>query len=469
MTFNFLESVSLDPFNLDADDPLHWLGQSINLDKYIKEATSDVKAEGIMSRIWNVIKNIFKVIAAQCRRIWNAFISIFKSNQTSDTTLDDIANSVLNNDMDLAPEDKHMQFRFTNNREIRIRYLGNEIAGTFSKPKIPGHDPDDRPEQKAIMLIFHILKKPYLLDQILDMLKSIKRSDNEVTFKASELSNAIDEVWAGLVFGINITCTLEEWTKLNERIIRLNREMQTIDDQIFGSRTFSFQKSEDKKEFIILFNKLSQLASLLQKGINAIGDGMRQIYKLSDQYENKINSSNYQQFLPAFVKGCVEHNIPSKYVCYAIRQICDKSINALPNNPNIKAPPEGYVKGNGRFVIFPGDPKLKDHIIKIAYNGLGVRGNRNEFVVWKAVEDIPEIANELYHIYDIGDRDNYVIETDRATPIDHYDKCEEWNKRMKQMCLDNDIGFIIRCNDGGFGALHGKVICIDYGNVHRVL
>ena len=262
---------------------------------------------------------------------------------------------------------------------------------------------------------------------------------------------------------------MEEWTNLNQKIIRLNREMQTIDDQIFGLRTYKFDDDKDEKDFIIAFNKLSQLTSFLQKGINAIGDEMRQIYKLSPAYENKINSSNYKTLLPAFVKSCVEHNIPSKYICYAIRQICDKTINALPTNPNIKAPPEGYVKGNGRFVIFPGDPALQDHIIKIAYNGLGVRGNRNEFVVWKAVENIPEIAQELYHIYDIGDKDNYVIETDRATPIDHYDKCIEWNERMKQMCIDNNIGFIIRCNDGGFGMLHGKPICIDYGNVHRIL
>jgi hypothetical protein len=368
---------------------------------------------------------------------------------------------------DQEPGTKHLQFRYDNDQRITINYVANTIKKLIKEPEIVGHDKHDRPEQNAIMLIFHIIKKPDLLDPIIEMLESIKSNNGEITFEHSRMKNAIDSIWAGLTMGISCTITLEQWTILNERIIRLNKVMEVVDEDTFMAITIHDKDSNDNG-IAKMLNELVRITALLQKGINTIGDGMRQIYQLDEKYHNKINISNYQEKLPLFIKMCVESNIPSKYIYHANHQICDISINSNVKDPTIKDDGPKPLKGNGRYVMFPSDPSLNGKILKVAYNGLGSRGNKNEFEVWNRVKDIPEIAQELYHVYDIGDTDYYVILTDRAVPIDNYEKTIEWNEYMKQICINNDIGFIIRCNAGGFGKIGDRVVCIDYGNVKSI-
>ena len=416
-----------------------------------------------------MIKKIVRVISAKIREIGHAFASIFKTKKVNDKTLDQIAEYVLGIS-DTEPGTKHLKFRYEDDKRITINYVANTVKKLVKEPSIVGHDKDDRPEQNAIMLIFHIIKRPDLLDPVIEMLESIKSNNGEITFEHDRMRRAIDAIWAGLTMGFGCTITLEQWTILNERIIRLNKAMEVVDEDTFMAITIH-DKDSSTTTMSKYLNELVRITSLLQKGINCVGDGMRQIYELDEKYHNKINVTNFKEKLPLFVKMCVESNIPSKYIYYANHQICDVSINS---NPKSETPEKLDVpkplKGNGRYVMIPSDPSLDGKIIKVAYNGLGSRGNMNEFKVWNIVKDIPEIANELYHIYDIGDTSNYVILTDRADVSKTMSESDavKWNEKMKEMCIRNNIGFIIRCNAGGFGKIDGRWVCVDYGNVHRI-
>lgn len=460
--------ISLDPLDFyETIDISSFISESVVLDdNWLREAAGDNK-KNLFQKIWGILKKIFRIIKAKCSEIMHAFLSIFRTKKVDDKTLDQIAAYVLGEEEDI-PGSKHLQFRYEDDKRIKINYVADTIKKFIKEPEITGHAKDDRPEQNAIMLIFHVVKRPYILDPIIEMIESIKNNNGNITFPINKMKDAIDSVWASLIFGRGITISLEEWTVLNEKIIRLNKAMEVVDDDSLGTVTINdVSSSEMSSDWAKSFNNLIRITSLLQKGINCIGDGMRQLYQLDEKYHDKINSKNFTTFLPKFVKACVEYNIPSKYIHFAIRQICDRSINADLHNPEEKAGIPG-LKGNGRFVMFPSDPSLSNKVIKIGYNGLGVRGNRNEFVVFDKVKDIPEIVSNIYNIYDAGDPEQYIILADRVDPIDHYENTEEWNKRMKQLCIDHNVGFIIRCNDGGFGKVDGKVVCCDYGNVHRI-
>lgn len=457
-------------FSLDIwgnNDITRFITEStFDIDNFLLQEAGEVKKKNLIQKLWGMIKKIMRVISAKVRELTNAFVSLFKTKKVTDKTLDQIAEYVLGIS-DTEPGTKHLRFRYDDDQRITINYVANTVKKLIKEPKIVGHDKDDRPEQNAIMLIFHIIKKPDLLDPIIEMLESIKANNGEVTFDHSRLKNAIDAVWAGLTMGFGCTISLEQWTILNERIIRLNKAMEVVDEDTFMAITIH-DKDSNTSGIANMLNELVRITSLLQKGINCVGDGMRQVYELDGKYHNKIDISNYQEKLPLFIKMCVESNIPSKYIYHANHQICDISINSNVKDPTKKDDVPKPLKGNGRYVMFPSDPSLDGKILKVAYNGLGSRGNRNEFEVWDRVKDIPEIAQELYHVYDIGDKDFYLILTDRAVPIDDYEKTIEWNDRMKQLCIDKNVGFIIRCNSGGFGKIGDRVVCIDYGNVHRL-
>ena len=405
---------------------------------------------------------------AKIHELTHGFMSIFKTKKVDDKTIDQIAQYVLGLS-DTEPGNKHLRFRYDNDKQITINYVANTVKKLIKEPTIGGHAKNDRPEQNAIMLIFHIIKRPELLDPIIEMLTMIRDNKGEINFETKRIRNAIDAIWAGMTMGFSCTITLEQWTRLNDKIIQLNKSMEIVDDDTFAAITIHNKDSTTvTTEMANILNELVRITSLLQKGINYVGDSMRQIYDLDKAYHDKINAINFQEKLPLFVKMCVESNIPSKYIYNAIHQICDVSINSDVKDGSVKLDTPKPLKGNGRFVMFPSDPSLDGKIIKVAYNGLGSRGNSNEFEVWNRVKDIPEIAQELYHVYNIGDKDSYVILTDRATPIDNYEHSDQWNENMKKMCIDHNVGFIIRCNAGGFGRIGDKVICIDYGNVHRL-
>lgn len=429
-----------------------------------------------ISKIMHLVKRIFGVIRAKCSEITAVFSAIFKTKKVNDKTLDQIAEYILGLTSE-EPGSKHLRFYYDNDKQIKINYIADTVKASVSQPEIIGHDKHDRPEQKAIMLIFHIIKKPHLLDPLIEMSGAMKSSNGIINFELKRLEDAINAIWAGLVFGVRTTVSLEEWTILNQRIQQLNKNLEVIDDDSMGALTIKTANSPEGSSLSTgwakALNDLMRISKLLQIGINTMGDGMRQIYQLDTAYHDKINASNFKTLLPKFVKACVESNIPSKYIHNAIHQICDKTINANPGDLSVKANLKP-LKGNGRFVMFPAVDGLNDKVIKVGYNGLGARGNRNEFMVWDKVKDIPEIASEIYHVYDIGDPDLYVILADKVNEIEEnhgqWSGAAAWNEKMREACLRHNIGFIIRCNPGGFGTLIGsdKVICVDYGNVHRV-
>lgn len=460
-----LDGIIINPYGFM--DVSSIITESINIDdSYVLEATSGATKRNIFQKLWGIVKRFIAIIKAKASEISAAFMSIFRTKQVNDKTMDQIAEFILG-DSQNQPGSKHLQFRYENDKRITINYLSNTVKKFIKEPAVAGHDKNDRPYQYAILLAFHLVKKPYLLDPVIEMITSIGQNNGQIGFPPERMQKAIDLIWAGTAIGVRCTISMEEWTILNDKIIQLNKAMEVVDDDSLGTISVGGEGKALSPEWAHIMNDLVRITSFLQKGINCIGDGMRQVYDLDEKFHNQINSSNYQSTLPQFVKMCVESNIPGKYIYNAIGQICDISISSDPKDPTKKfnLPP---LKGNGRFVIFPGDAKLQDKVIKIGYNGLGTRGNRNEFVVWNKVKDIPDIAQELYHIYDFGDRDNYIIIADRIKPIDNYQDTDNWNKRMKDLCLSNNVGFIIRCNSGGFGEVNGKVVCCDYGNVHRI-
>lgn len=465
------------------DDPIDYISESFDVLDYYMEADliKGMQKGNFLDRAIFLVKEIFSWIAAKCREIVSYVKSLFKSKDVNDKTLDQIAEQVLsNNGVQTAPV-KHMRFTYDDNQQIRFNLVSNlaKRTKTFKdQPEIVGHNPKDRPEQKYMELLFHVIKKPHLLDPLIQFLKDIKVDKNDSRWNKDSIQKAIDSFWAGNNMTPTFTFTLEEWTALNERLQEFHQALQLVDDDTF----------KDEKQFGAKYadamNQLVKIGGYLQKAINSVGDGMRQVYELDPGYHNKIDTTNYQTTLPLFVRLCVEANIPSKYIIHAVRQICNEDINYDIKNSS-KGKDNAPVNGNGRFVMIPNPAKStqanglmdnngKTQIIKIAYNGLGVRGNRNEVEILNIVQSKSQrILDELYGVTKMDDT-FYVILGDSTIPIDNYKKCIEWNKKMETMCKEDKIGFIIRCNEGGFGKQlqngkeTGKVICIDYGTVHRL-
>lgn len=454
------------------NDPHDFISESFDVMDYYMEADliKGMTRGNFFERAWFLVKEIFSWIAAKAREIVGFVKSLFRSKDINDRTLDQIAEQVLN-DVDTAPV-KHLRFTYEDNQQIRMNLISNlakTANGPFKdRPEIVGHDPKDRPEQKYMQLLFHIIKKPQMLDPLIQFLKDIRIDKNDSRWTTDEIQKAIDSFWAANNMTPTFTFTLEEWSTLNERLQDFHKALQLVDDDTF------MKDKQFASKYADAMNQLVKIGSYLQKAINAAGDGMRQIYELDPGYHDKITAANYQAKLPAFVRLCVEANIPSKYIIHAVRQICSVELNSSKKD-NEK---EKGVSGNGRFVMIPTskDNGLDGHVLKIAYNGLGVRGNRNEIEIFKIVQaKSARIAAELYSVTSIGDTSNYVILGESCIPkVLDTKKCEEWNKNMEKMCKEDNIGFIIRCNEGGFGKQlrngveTGKIICIDYGTVHRL-
>ena len=463
-----LESMfDLDPFEMKDITTL--ISEStFNIEEFFITEAEGAKKKNIIQKIFGILKKVWSVITAKVSEIYHAFKSIFTTKQNNDKTLDQICEYIFGECND-APSSKHLKFRYEDDHRVTFNYISNTIKKNIKQSEIVGHDKDDRPLMDLIVLVFHIIKKPYILDPLIEMISSISENNGEIVFEYDRLRKALDNIYSGMVFGLGCTISLEKWTTLNDKVFQLNKAVQVID-----SSTFHAINIHDKNgvpvgyKFTKTLNEIVKLTGAIQIGINTIGDSMRQVYVVDSKFHNRINVSNFQEKLPQLVKMFVEYNIPSKYIYNAIHDVCDISINSYYKNPKIKLDKPEPLKGNSRFVLFPSDESLNGKIIKVAYNGLGTRGNRNEFKVWNLVKDIPEIANELYQIYDIGDHDYYVILTDRATPIEHYKNSTEWNKKMRQSCINNNLGFVIRCNDNGFGDINGKAVCIDYGNVDEI-
>lgn len=293
------------------NDITEFISESVDIDPIIMEATNGATKKNIFSRLIGLLKRLYRIIRAKMSELTSAFVSIFKTKKVNDKTLDQIAEYVLGEVEDL-PTSKHLRFRYENDKRITINYIANTVKKFIKEPDVPGHDPKDRPYQYAILLVFHLVKKSYLLDPVIEMLDSISTNDGNITFPVSRMKEALDSIWAGTSIGLSCTISLEEWTALNNKIVILNKKMETVDDETFSRITIDDNDNGITKDWAKIFNELTSLTAFLQKGINSVGDGMRQIYTLDVKFHNRINANNFQNFLPKFVKMCVEYNIPSK-------------------------------------------------------------------------------------------------------------------------------------------------------------
>ena len=465
-----LESMNIDPIGDMFNDPQFCITESTNeVDEYIREAAEGATKKNIFQRLKDLIMKCFRAIADKCRQIGTFWKNLFSKKEVCDKTLDQIAKSCFG-ETDEEPS-KHLNFEYLDGTKIKFNYLANAAKRHVKATKVPGHDLNDRKIQEGILMIFKIINKPNIVDSLINQIEGIQSNSNTYNFSPREIKKACKQFWvATSVSSLSCTISLEQFTQLTEKVTRLHKALQILDDHTMGTTTVHTEKNtpESNRDLIEALNSVSDIAIILQLGLNYIGDGMRQVYVLDKSYNNKINAKNFKTKLPQFVKTCIESNLPTKYIHQAILDVCDASINCIPGKPTEKKT-SATLKGNGRFVLIPGDKSLSDKVIKIAYNNFGVRGNRNEFSIWNKVKDIPEIANELYHIYDIGDKDNLCILCDRVSPFDNYKETDKWNEQMRKYCMDNKIGFIIRCNSGGFGKNDkGKVICADYGTVKRI-
>lgn len=436
------------------------------------EKAGGVKKNNVFQTVWAIIKRIIAVIRLKVAQIYQSIKSIFVHRQPDDKTLDQIAEHVLGETEE--PSTKHLQFRYDDDKQIRINYLTNTIGKFAKDTKIPGKEKTDRPESHGILLAFHVIKKPYLLDPIIEMLQSIKDNNGAIDFDIKRAKNAVDTILAASTFGFTISIRLEEWSVFNEKIQKLGEVATSIDDHLTGRVPITIKGKEIDQEWLNVINEFGRVHSGFQIGLNLIGDGLRWVYQLDGKYENKITFANYQEKLPLFVRLCVESNIPGKYIHHAVRQICDASISSTPKRDE-KAPVKAGLKGNGRFVIFPGHESMRDKVLKVAYNHLGSRANRIELDIWKQLSDITgeratyaeQIKQELTEVFSIGDQHHFVIATEAfAEGIDVYDGAAQWDKKMQDLCRKAGLSYKIRTNEGGFGKrADGKVISGDFGGV----
>lgn len=246
------------------NDITELISESIDINSILFEDSQNVTKKNIFSKLISLLKRMFRIIKAKMSELTSAFISIFKTKKVDDKTLDQIAEYVLG-EVDDLPTSKHLKFRYENDKRVTINYIANTVKKFAKEPAVPGHDPKDRPYQYAILLVFHLIKKPYLLDPVIEMLNDIGNNNGNVTFPVSRMKEALDTIWAGTTMGFSCTISLEEWTALNNKIVNLNKMMEIVDDDTFDKIRINDNGNGLTKDWAKILNELTSLTAFLQK------------------------------------------------------------------------------------------------------------------------------------------------------------------------------------------------------------
>lgn len=481
---------TLDPFDslsrspiFEEFDPEEYYNQFESMFEEVYTEAKHVNKQNIFVKMFAIIrkafKTIFKVIGAIVRSIQ---IMIKSKTKTADQIMSECniqKHKYVGTKQDQNDPD------FVNNAEenMRLNFIeGVTEDGILINPnKLLQNDPSKMPVkgkniaaagQRASQVVY-LITNPKPLDDYIDFftrltdlnlntltpddVKRINDLCKDFSGRPSIVSYITGEIKASLPSEQkNIVISINQLLEFQKKVYDIDMLCEKVDD-IFNKLNIEFPEDSEKnrKEIMEIINQLSWASVNLQGGIHAIMNGMKGIYDVDMGYWGTISDP---KILAMVVEKSLKFGMPGKYLIKNIYLVCDKSLkgNGNPNKP---------LMGFGRLTLLsPGDI-----IYKVAINRYGIRSNKNDFAVMKAVKgtELESMFAETTSTYD------YIINVmekvkagsaNEPNQIEAAQLGEKINAGLEKL----GVGFsIYDIKKDAFGKKDGKYVILDYGYLHR--
>lgn len=208
---------------------------------------------------------------------------------------------------------------------------------------------------------------------------------------------------------------------------------------------------------VMTFNILSTVAWRLQFGVTLITGSMNKIHEIDAKYVGVINDN---ETLSKFIEGCLNGNVPTKYIAFNAYAICS---NEMRGSANQMKP----AMGETRLVLFPSN---KDSVTKIAINQFGLRSNKIEDMVYNALK--PHNGDNLLAKIEETSTNKCVMSIEKVNTDNHnadYSEISELQEKLKIAIKNANLHIdIVDMHRGNMGRRKdGKLVVSDYGFTER--
>ena len=368
----------------------------------------------------------------------------------------------------------------------RIKDLVDAQRQLPNAPTRPGVIPNQGRNDwgwSAALLIYHwIHTDRYGFDRLNRLADGIKKWvwNKDMVETLTLLSNA-EQLKAQLdgyiSVGNDLTLSLKDIDTVNTALRSLNEAIEEINfDDPASDGLGDKQKSSGTMQGSNVMNKMNRETAMkalniiadtvlgLQIGINMLTGGMGNKYEISPEY---IGTVTTLEDLDNFAKGCIITGIPSKYIAYNVYLVASP---ALRGQANQKRPLMGQTR-----VVFPCAARSSkafdtDSVLKIALNQVGIRSNKAEASISKALSDkTSRPGRYITPVLDCGS--SYSVIRMMAAKTDYsYDERNRIARttvapRFQEICDELNLGIDVQgdIHAGNIGKLGDNWVCIDYG------
>ena len=458
-----------------------------------RSADSQPVRQGIVQRIWGVLKSVGKWIVNLIKTLGAKIKALFsrKVNKSTDQICDEVGISPTSATTSVpsmaqqspqspqksrpikkyrvkipqnrrsttkAPDGvaiaKELSLIFDKNGKFRVRMIN---VATYRLEKIDGRDgSDENVVGQCETSPIHMTQAALVLlgDNTSIALSKIAQyicdamNDSANYNKLATADQLLNDMFYEKSFD-----TQRAWFTLN----RLTNT-QTVLSKAF-SKIDNANIMSQKNMTNVQIRSLQHIVSVfeqIQNGLNIISASVEAVYDVDVSYMNSVNNV---ETLGKFVQASINAGIPSKYIARNAWLISDTSIKG--SNTDVNAP----IWGQTRVIFFP--DKTPNVVYKIALSGAGVHANKNEELVsqtmtkWGEAHRIAKTTGSYVNqTVVVADR------VDTSSTIDQ-NSLRDIVYEFKQLEAKHGSPFhITDLHKGNFGRdAGGNWIVIDYGNI----
>ena len=434
--------------------------------KYIgkKSISFCTKIIGLIKKFFELIVHGFQKIISYIKRIFN------KGKKSASQIADEI----------IPKKDIKKRSTFSSDKSVKIPGLGdvqvplNNLIVKFNddntfviipdpynfKDAVAYYDEELPSKSGDYAKFFNLLNNEKLFEElerrILDIIAVINGEKDGKSIKMVEMDNVL---LAGDENGPSKKYTLKELTDFQSRFHKLSMKVATIQDMSKSVENLG-------TNVIIEMNYLLNQIESIHMAINRFGKIMSTTNIIDGIYVEAISDVNV---LSAFVDGCINAGIHPKYIMHNAWLISDPSLTGDGDYDPIW--------GQSRGVFYPSNND--DVVYKLAFNGMGVRSNRNELSITELFQQSPDDIKLIapiiksYHgdaiieqqRVDASEETRRSIKNDTSDEIitKFWDVFKVKNKNLKTLPIDVDKHNI------GLDTKNNRPVIFDYGYITRTI
>lgn len=491
MDMGFESTFNVDPFHRLDDvifeefDPVEYFYIDPSYQLEILTESENTKKKNIIEKIISIIKKCFKWICSKVKQLGDG---IHKLTINKAKTANQIAKQIglTKHEIRRAPADPNDPVTpYDAAESFRINFVeGITEDGILLLPSaLIQVDVDSVPiKGKSINAagtrasqVLNLITHPAILDEYIEFfqkltnefsIKNMTPADINRIYKMCESFSGRPSI---LSYGVDairptvdsqyksIRISFNDMNSFQLKVDKMNKVCEDVDNAYKAMNVnIGSTSSGIEKHYLDIINKLSWASVNLQGGLHAIANGMAGIYHIDPGYWDCINTI---EMLATFTEECMKYGMPGKYLVNNIYRICDTS---LKGTPDLDKPLIGF----GRLTLLPKD---KDIVYKVAINHYGVRSNKNDFIVMKAI-----IGTDIMNKFALTENTcKYIVNVmEKVSSGSKFEptsiEAEKLGKRINEGLVSLGIQFqIYDIKPDAFGQRNGKYILLDYGYLHR--